>query len=97
VLDAGGADEDNPLAILAERMGDLVAGYETHHGAEPVGSGVDALRFLMSSHGMAQGDMPEVASQGVMSEILNGKRALNVRQVQALAARFGVPAQVFLL
>ena len=31
VLDAGGAHEDHPLAVLAERMGDLVMNYEARH------------------------------------------------------------------
>ena len=97
VLDAGGADEDNPLSVLADRMGDLVAGYEaTNHTLDVVGSGVDALSYLMDSHGLTQGALPEIASQGVMSEILSGKRELNLRQVRGLAARFRVPAQVFI-
>jgi HTH-type transcriptional regulator/antitoxin HigA len=32
VLDAGGADENHPLAALADRMGELVAQYEEAHG-----------------------------------------------------------------
>ncbi|WP_269766614.1 hypothetical protein [Methylovulum psychrotolerans] len=40
--------------------------------------------------------MPEIGSQGVVSEILRGKRQLNVRQIQALSQRFKVSAQVFL-
>ena len=31
-----------------------------------------------------------------MSEILSGKRQLNVRQIQALAARFGVEPSAFM-
>jgi len=31
VLDAGGADENYPLAALADRMGELVAQYEDAH------------------------------------------------------------------
>jgi antitoxin component HigA of HigAB toxin-antitoxin module len=33
---------------------------------------------------------------GVVSEILTGKRELNLRQVRALSARFGVSAATFL-
>jgi HTH-type transcriptional regulator/antitoxin HigA len=39
--------------------------------------------------------LPEVGSQGVVSEVLAGKRALNLRQVQALAQRFRVPMEMF--
>jgi HTH-type transcriptional regulator / antitoxin HigA len=38
----------------------------------------------------------EVGSQGVVSEILSGKRELNLRQVRALARRFGIAADAFL-
>lgn len=41
-------------------------------------------------------DLPEIGSQGVVSEILNGKRELNVRQIRALADRFHVSPSVFI-
>ena len=56
----------------------------------PPVSGVDVLRYLMEEHDLRQSDLPEVGSQGVVSEILGGKRELNVRQIRALAERFGV-------
>jgi HTH-type transcriptional regulator/antitoxin HigA len=34
--------------------------------------------------------MLEIGSQGVVSEVLAGRRHLNVRQIPALAARFGL-------
>lgn len=96
VLDAGGADESHPLAVLADRMGELVARYEEAALPPLPATGLDAWRYLMEAHGVGQADMPEVASQGVVSELLRGIRDLNVRQVRALATRFNVPAQVFL-
>lgn len=56
---------------------------------------VETLRYLMREHGLTQGDLPEVGTQSVMSEILSGKRQLNVRQIRFLTERFGVPADVF--
>jgi HTH-type transcriptional regulator/antitoxin HigA len=53
------------------------------------------LRFLMNQHGLNQSDVPEVGTQGVVSEVLSGKRELNLRQMRALAARFSVPVSVF--
>jgi HTH-type transcriptional regulator/antitoxin HigA len=50
----------------------------------------------MEEHELTQSDLPEVGSQGVVSEILNGKRELNVRQIRALAERFGVSTAVFI-
>jgi HTH-type transcriptional regulator/antitoxin HigA len=96
VLDAGGADENHPLAQLADRMGELVEHYEDAHLPAIQATGIDALKFLMESHGLGQADLPEVGSQGVMSELLNGKRELNLRQIKALTARFQVVPQVFI-
>ena len=40
-------------------------------------------------------DLTEIGSQGVVSEILTGKRELNIRQVRALSERFGVSTATF--
>jgi HTH-type transcriptional regulator/antitoxin HigA len=57
---------------------------------------IDALKFLMEQHGLKQGDLQEIGSQGVVSEVLTGKRELNMRQVRALSPRFGVSTASFL-
>lgn len=51
----------------------------------------------MKENGLRQVDLAEeIGSQGVVSEILNGKRAINARQAKALASRFSVSPAVFL-
>ena len=62
----------------------------------PEASPLGLLKFLMEQHDLSQGDLPEVGSQGVVSEILRGKRELNVRQIQALSRRFHLPGDAFL-
>jgi HTH-type transcriptional regulator/antitoxin HigA len=54
------------------------------------------LLSLIEQHQLKQADLPELGSQGVVSELLSGKRKLNLRQVRALAGRFGVPVNAFL-
>ena len=54
------------------------------------------LKFLMREHGLRQSDLPEIGSQGVVSEVLAGKRDLNARQIKRLAKRFGVSPAVFI-
>lgn len=96
LLDSGAADESHPVALLAQTLGELVADYEAEqYPAEPV-SGPQVLQHLMEAHGIKQGELPEVGSQGVVSEILHGRRELNLRQIRALAKRFSVPAAVFI-
>jgi HTH-type transcriptional regulator/antitoxin HigA len=96
LLDEIGADEDHPAMGLVDIVGELIADYEARHHRLPEVSGVEALKFLMTQHGLKQTELPEIGSQGVVSEILTGKRDLNVRQVRALSARFGVSTATFI-
>lgn len=96
LMDAGGADEKSPLAELVNSLGSLIADYEDMQPAVQAVSPVATLKFLMTQHQLTQSDLPELGSQGVVSEILRGIRDLNVRQMKALADRFHVPASVFL-
>lgn len=96
LLDAGAADETHPLAGLAATLGELIGDYDARQFPVPDVSGREMLRFLMEQHGLTQSELPEVGSQGVVSEILSGKRELNLRQVRALARRFGIAADAFL-
>jgi HTH-type transcriptional regulator/antitoxin HigA len=81
---------------LIETLSVLIGAYDREHHALTEASGVEVLRFLTEERGLTQKDLPEIGSQGVVSEVLAGRRQLNVRQIQALAARFGVDAGVFL-
>ena len=95
LLDEIGTDENHPLYSLLDTLGTLIQAYEEEHHSIPETKGADVLRFLMDEHGLTQSELPEVGSQGVVSEILNGKRELNVRQIRALAKRFKVSASAF--
>jgi HTH-type transcriptional regulator/antitoxin HigA len=91
-----GDDEDHPLAGLASLVGDMIEAYDELHWPLPEIGGAEVLRYLMIEHGLRQEDLPEVATQSVISEVLAGKRQLNVRHVRALSDRFGVPVDAFL-
>jgi HTH-type transcriptional regulator/antitoxin HigA len=96
LLDEVGTDEQHPLYTLLDTLGTLLHAYEEQHHPMPECSGADVLRFLMEEHGLTQSDLPEIGSQGVVSDILRGKRELNVRQIRALAKRFQVSPAVFI-
>lgn len=96
LIDEVGENEDHPLASLLDIVGIAVSNYEQAHYAIPESTPQDVLAYLMAEHQLKQSDLPEVGSQGVVSEILRGKRQLNVRQIRALAQRFCVTADVFL-
>jgi len=96
LLDAGAADENSPLADLANNLGFLIGDYEDAHREGSEISPVATLRFLMEQHRLTQFDLPEVGTQSVVSEILRGKRELNIRQIKALSSRFHVPTSIFI-
>jgi len=95
LLDEIGADDQHPLYDLLDTLGTVITAYEAEHLKLPDVRGSEVLAHLMAEHDLRQADLPEVGSQGVVSEILSGKRELNVRQIRALAGRFGVSAAVF--
>ena len=89
-------NENHELAGLMEVVGNLVDSYETQNFKIGESSPITVLKELMEQNLLSQGDLSEVGSQGVVSEILKGKRQLNVRQIKALSERFGVSPMVFL-
>jgi HTH-type transcriptional regulator/antitoxin HigA len=89
-------DETHPLAKMMDVIGVLVEDYEDEHIPEPEGDPISVLKYFMEEYELKQVDLSELGSQGVVSEILNGKRDLNLRQVKALSERFKVPASVFI-
>ncbi len=96
LIDEIGDDERHPLYGLLDTLGTVIHAYEETHHPLPNVSGAQMLRYLMEEHGLKQADMREIGSQGVVSEILSGRRELNTRQIRALAKRFGVSPAVFL-
>ena len=96
LLQAGAGDEDHPLAPLLDLLGARIGDYDdAHHRLADVPP-AETLRLLMDQHGVRQGDLPDIGSQGVVSEILSGRRALNLRQIRRLAERFHVAPATFL-
>ncbi len=98
ILEQVGDDETHPLADLLDIISTLVEHYEDRKYGEPKDiEPKEVLRFLMDEHGLKQVDLSEVlGSQSLVSEVLAGKREINVRQAKALAKRFGVSPAVFI-
>jgi HTH-type transcriptional regulator/antitoxin HigA len=89
-------DANDPAWGLVSLIADRISEYEAREHPLAELPPHEVLRELMTEWGIRQGDLPEVGTQSVVSEILSGKRSLNLRQVKALAARFHVPVAVFI-
>ena len=96
LVDAIGDAKQHPLLDLLDLVSELIRAYDAEHHIVPDASPREVLRFLMERHNVSQSDLPEVGNQSVISMLLSGARQLNVRQIQALSARFHVPASAFL-
>ena len=95
LVDEVGDNEDHQLAGLMEVIASLIESYENSQDYVGEAQPINVLKELMEQHGLTQKDLGEIGSQGVVSEILNGKRELNVRQIRSLANRFNVSPAVF--
>ncbi|MDD5296032.1 MAG: transcriptional regulator [Rhodocyclaceae bacterium] len=91
-----GSDDAHPIFGLVSVVADRIREYEDKaHPWPDAATPGSLLAYLMTEHGLRQADLPEVGTQSVISEIIAGKRALNLRQVKSLAKRFHVPMDAF--
>ena len=96
LLEMTGVDESHPLMSLVDIIGDWIEEWDHKHHPMPEATGAEVLGYMMREHGLTQSDLPGVGPQSVVSEILSGKRQLNLRQIRWLAERFNVPVDVFI-
>jgi HTH-type transcriptional regulator / antitoxin HigA len=82
---------------LIETIGVLVEQYEDKNVHVDDASPAEVLKYLMEENNLKQVDLKnEIGSQGLISDILNGKRELSKHNIKALSKRFHVSADVFL-
>jgi HTH-type transcriptional regulator/antitoxin HigA len=89
-------DESHPLMSLVDIIGDWIAEWDHQHHPMREASGAEVLGYMMREHGLTQSDLPGIGPQSVVSEILSGRRQLNLRQIRWLAEHFKVPVDVFI-
>ncbi len=96
LIDEVGNNQNHKLAPVMETIGNLIENYEAQEYKIKESSPVEALKYLMQEHGLKQSDLKEIGSQGVVSEILTGKRTLNIEQVKKISNKFHVSPLVFI-
>ena len=96
LIDEADENETPLIESLIDTLGTLVKDYEDRNIPEPDAEPVDCLKFLMEEHNLKSSDLPEMGNQEVVSDILNGKKPLTVKQIKALSERFSVSPAVFI-
>jgi len=74
LVDEVGDNRKDRRYRLIETLSVLIEAYDRDHHSLPEASAIEVLRFLMEEHGLTQKDLPEIGSQGVVSEVLHGRR-----------------------
>ena len=96
LVDVVGNNQNHELAPVMETIGNLIENYEVQEYKIKEASPIDVLRYLMQEHNLKQSDLKEIGSQGVVSEILTGKRTLNLEQIKKISNRFQVSPLLFI-
>jgi HTH-type transcriptional regulator/antitoxin HigA len=90
-------ETEGELADYAETLAVLIEKYEDEHYPIKKAHGVDLVKFLMEQNSLKQKDLVGfIGGKSTVSEILSGKRSLNLNHITKLAARFHVSPATFL-
>lgn len=85
------------LAEYAETLAILIDSYEERRFPIKHATGVEVLKFLMEENGLKQKDLIRaLGSKSTISEILNGRRPLNLNHIRKLAEQFHVKPATFI-
>ena len=96
LIDEIGNNDAHQLAPVMETVGKLIENYEDQEYKIKDVPPVEVLKYLMQEHGLKQSDLKEIGSQGIVSEILAGKRTLNIEQIKKISKRFHVSPLMFI-
>ena len=95
--------DEHPVSSFVDLLGDIIDEYEKSNFdelaiLEEVGVGpLEKIKHLMNEYNLKQIDLVDVlGSQGYVSDILNGKRALSLKHIKGLAKKFNVNARSFI-
>ena len=84
-------------AEYAETLTVLIEHYESENFPIKDSNGIEMLKFLMTQNGLKQKDLVGiVGAKSSVSEILSGKRPLNLQHLRALANKFNVRPATFI-
>lgn len=87
--------EDDISMVYAHAISDRIAEYEEDIEMPKIAA-VEMLQGLMEIKGLKQSDLKHIAPQSVISEILKGKRTINLKQAKGFSEFFNIPIERFI-
>ena len=88
--------ETDVCMVYAHAISDRIEEFETNHLIMPKVPAVEMLKGLMDIKELKQSDLKHIAPQSVISDILNGKRNINLAQVKGFSEYFNLPFETFI-
>ncbi|KXX68031.1 type II toxin-antitoxin system HigA family antitoxin [Flammeovirga sp. SJP92] len=94
LMEAETLSEEEELTL--EHLSILIDAYEQDNVEINTSSlkPLDLIRFKMDQMGLKQKDLTFIGSSGVISEVLNGKRQLNLKMIKTVAEHLDIPVQL---
>ena len=82
---------------LLELLGVLVEKFEAQAYPLPDVPPHEMLKFMLAERGLRQKDLlPVFGSEGIISEVINGKRSITAKQAKSLGGFFQVSVALFI-
>ena len=89
-------EEEGPLSEYAETLTLLIEHYEEGRYQINEATGVEVVKFLMEQNNLKQKDLVGIIGEkSSVSEILNGKRPLNLNHIKKLSEKFHIKPATF--
>lgn len=96
LADEVGDDETHTLFSLFEVAMDLMQRWEQDHVKIPKAEPKEILQFLLSENVLQPEDLGNIASPGLINDILMGRRKISRTLARNLGARFHLKPGIFL-
>lgn len=97
MIDKGAANFSPEEDVLFDLLVTLIEGFEEKAYPMAEISPCERLKYLLEEKDLKQKDLASVfGSEGVVSEILNGKRRITLKTARKLSKFFNVPAELFI-
>ena len=87
--------ENDIVLVFANAIADRIEEFENNMEMPEI-SVPERLRGLMDIKNLKQSDFKDIAPQSVISDILNGKREVNLNQAKGFALYFQLPIDKFI-
>lgn len=97
MIDKGAANFSPEEDVLFDLLVTLIEDFEEKAYPMPDVAPSERLKYFLEEKGLKQKDLASIfGSEGVVSEILNGKRRITLKTAYKLAEFFNVPAELFI-